>query len=240
MWRLALLLLILNLGGLAVAQQHHHSEDRRATSPVQGDFDWSRKYEEDKAFSEFNHRMAGFFLLLVGAVVLAQDPLSRRWPQSRYAWPVFLFLPGLYLVFLSDPEAWPVGPVPLSQVLTVDHEVLHHKIFALTLVVLGVIEYARVQGRLRGLWAAFIFPVLAVICSVLLLIHPHNPGVHGPEEMAVMKHIQSQHLAFSVVTVLIAVSKALSEVNWRHRRLFAYAWPTLMVALGGLLMRYTE
>ena len=46
------------------------------------------KLAADKRESEFNHHLAGFFVVLAGIFILAQDRLSARWPKVRYAWPV--------------------------------------------------------------------------------------------------------------------------------------------------------
>src|SRR5512133_1619555 len=64
---------------------------------------------QDKAFSEFNHHLAGWFVLSIGmlAFLAAYQPelssLGRIWP--------FLFMAaGVYLAFMSDPDVWPMGP----------------------------------------------------------------------------------------------------------------------------------
>lgn len=237
------LLIALVLAQPALAQHQHSMEGQNmamgAASPdIQAA--QAKHDQESKDFSEFNHRMAGLFVLLTGVVVLAHSPIERRWPNARYAWPLFLFIPGLYLLFLSDPESWPIGPQSLSYVVTVNHQVFQHKLFSLLLLALGVFEFERVRGRIAAAWSALVFPVLALGGSILLLFHVHPPGGHTPQMMLSMMRIEQQHLRFAFVGVLIAGSKGLSEVDWRGRRLFNYAWPALMIVLGVLLMMYTE
>src|SRR5687767_7047656 len=62
--------------------------------------------EQGKAFSEFNHRMAGVFLLAIGIVAAASKFLPRLSFLAK-VWPFFFILPGLYLAIMSDPEVWP-------------------------------------------------------------------------------------------------------------------------------------
>jgi putative copper resistance protein D len=184
--------------------------------------------------------MAGFCLIVAGGLILAQDRLARRWPAARYIWPCGLLFPGVYLLFLSDTEIWPFGDQNLFTLLATDAEVLQHKLFVLILLVLGTIELERVRGRLTGTWSAFVFPVLAFGGAVMLLFHPHGMEEHTPQHMAVMQHIQAQHIRFAVVGMLIAVSKALAEIRWVRRQLFVRAWPSFMMLLGVLLLIYRE
>ena len=80
------------------------------------------------AYSEFNHRVVGLFLLLIG--------LSELGHTVRFDSPVWtcLFLPsalGVVVVFLlvwSDHEAWPIGALSFTQTFFLQyHEILQHK-----------------------------------------------------------------------------------------------------------------
>src|ERR1035438_477875 len=46
------------------------------------------KLAADKRESEFNHHLAGFFVVLAGIFILSGPRFSTRWPTVRYAWPV--------------------------------------------------------------------------------------------------------------------------------------------------------
>ncbi len=187
----------------------------------------------------FNHQMAGVFVMLVGIFVLAQGKLGERWPRIKYVWPLLLLVPGLYLMFFSDTE-WPFGGANLFTILANDMEVRQHKTFSMILLILGTIEYLRAKGTLTARWGAFVFPALALGGSILLLFHPHGSHEHTPEAMALMERIQAQHWDFTVVGILIAVTKLVWDVGWVRVKYFAYAWPSLMVVLGALLIRYNE
>lgn len=222
------------------AQEHHHDAGAAApaaTAPAQQP---SKTPEilRGKKFSEFNHRVAGVFVLLAGVFYLLQAPLTRRWPVVRYAWPFCLFIPGLYLMILSDPRML-FGPDSFLHLLRTSLEFRQHKAFSAILLALGAFEFARIRGKIRGLWSAFVFPALGIAGAVMLLYHPHGAG-HTAEHMAIMERIQAQHLDFAIVGALIAVSKGLSEAGPVARRFFTYAWPSLMMLLGLLLVLYKE
>ena len=58
----------------------------------------------------------------------------------RYAWPVCFLLSGLFVLVYSDTELWPFGPKPWIQGTITNPEVIQHKIFALLLLGLGLVE----------------------------------------------------------------------------------------------------
>src|SRR5262252_8133713 len=64
---------------------------------------------EDKKFSEGNHHIAGFFVLLVGVLAAVEPWISERRRWARYLWSVLFLVPGIYLMIWSDPESWPTG-----------------------------------------------------------------------------------------------------------------------------------
>src|SRR2546422_11726034 len=48
----------------------------------------------DKKESEFNHHLAGFFVILAGVFILADGILTRRWCFLRLVWPSCFLLSG--------------------------------------------------------------------------------------------------------------------------------------------------
>jgi copper resistance protein D len=194
----------------------------------------------DKRESEFNHHLAGFFVVLAGIFILAEPRLSGRWPAVRYAWPVCFLLAGIFVLIFSDTELWPFGPQSWLYGLTEHAEVRQHKSFALILLGLGVIEVLRVRGRLKAAWAGWVFPVLAVAGSVILLFHEHNGGMHGEGHMERMARIQHQHLSYTLSGFAIGLTKGLAELKTSWQGVFAKLWPSIMILLGVLLMFYVE
>lgn len=193
----------------------------------------------DKRESEFNHHLAGLLLILAALFFLAQDRLASRWPEARYAWAACLLIAGVFLLIFSDTEIWPFGYQSFYYALTHNAEVAQHKTFAAILVALGVVATLRTSGRLRGAWSAWIFPVLALAGATMLLFH-HHGGMHGPDAMQTMVRVQHQHLRFAGAGVGIALAKGLADTSGRWRPLFNKLWPIFMIALGVMLLLYTE
>jgi putative copper resistance protein D len=196
-------------------------------------FRWKRE-------SEGNHHLIGFFVALSGVFILFHDVLTKRFAALRYAWPLCFLLSGVFVLVYSDTELWPFGPKPWIQGIITNPEVIQHKVFALLLLGVGVIEMLRVRGCLRAVWTTWVFPALALAGSVLLLFHSHHTGMHGGNHMAIMEHIQAQHLSYAVTGFGIGLTKGLAEIRTRWQTIFAKLWPTLMIVLGILLMFYTE
>jgi hypothetical protein len=205
-----------------------------AEGPTQAEIlSWRRE-------SEGNHHLVGFFVALAGAFILAQDTLKKRFPAVRYAWPVCFFLSGLFVLVYSDTELWPFGPKSWIQGTITNPEVIQHKTFALLLLGLGLVEMGRARERLKAIWAAWVFPVLAVAGSVLLLFHSHHAGMRGTNHMAIMARIHAEHLSYAATGFGIGLTKGLAEVSTKWQTVFAKLWPALMIVLGVLLMFYTE
>jgi putative copper resistance protein D len=198
------------------------------------------KHAKDKRESEFNHHLAGFLVVVAGIFLLAQDRLAKRWPGVRYVWPSCFLLAGVYLALFSDTEIWPVGRESLWFAIHDNPEDLQHKIFALILLFLGTVELQRARGKLKSMWAAWVFPILGVAGAILLLFHHHSAGMHGAHHMETMYHIKAEHLAFSIVGGGVALTKGLSEVRSGCQSALQKIWPSLMIVLGILLMFYTE
>jgi len=194
----------------------------------------------DKNESEFNHHLAGFLVALPGLLILFQNPLVNRWPAIKYAWPACFLLSGIFLLVWSDTELWPFGDRQWLEALGHNTEVLQHKVYAVLLLGLGVIEWRRAGGALKSVWSGWVFPAVAIGGSALLLFHQHEAGMHGPDHMEVMARIQSEHLSYSLAGIGIGLTKGLAEVKTRWQRVFAKLFPLLMIAFGVLLMLYRE
>jgi putative copper resistance protein D len=194
----------------------------------------------DKRESEFNHHFAGLLVLLAGLFILAETDLTPRWRYLRFAWPATFLISGLFLLIWSDTELWPFGEQSWLSTLATNREVLQHKSYAVILLVLGVIELQRTRGVLRAAWVSWVFPVVAIGGSVLLLFHMHQGGMQGPHHMELMARIQSEHLSYSIAGISIGLTKALSEAPSTWQDFFRRLWPALMMVLGALLMMYLE
>src|SRR5467141_158749 len=221
--------------GMSMPMDEHAQMDHSQMDPAV-----QRKLLADKKESEFNHHLAGFFVILAGIFIFAEGVLTRRWSFLRFAWPACFLLSGLFLLVFSDTELWPFGPQSWWYGLTHNLEDLQHKSFAVILLALGALEIQRARGVLKSAWASWIFPVLACFGYVMLLFHEHHSGMHGSGHMNVMKRIQAEHLGFAIVGGGVGVVKGLSELRTRWQAVFLKSWPLLLIILGVLLMRYNE
>jgi len=229
------------LPAITHAQSHHHDHDGMSM-PMDDTNDPAKqaKLLADKKESEFNHHLAGIFVVLAGLFILSGERLKNRWPAIKYAWPLCFLLSGIFVLVFSDTELWPFGHKNWWVGVTGNLEVLQHKTFAVILLGLGIIEILRAKGTLKAAWSAWVFPVLAAAGSVMLLFHAHDAGMHGPDAMTTMEHIQMQHFSYAALGVGIAVAKGVADTESPISRISSYIWPTLMIILGFVLARYTE
>jgi putative copper resistance protein D len=198
------------------------------------------KLAADKRESEFNHHVAGFFVVLAGIFILAEPRLSARWPNIRYAWPLCFLLAGIFVLVFSDTELWPFGPQSWYYGLSHHMEVRQHKSFALILLAVGVIEFLRARGSLKAAWAGWVFPFVAIAGSIILLFHEHRGGMHGAGHMERMARIQTEHHTYTAAGFGIGLTKGLSEIKTNWQPHFNKMWPSIMIILGVMLMFYVE
>ena len=141
--------------------------------------------DPNKAPSEFNHHIAGWALIGVGFLVLGPF-LSPNLRALRYVWPALFLLAGLFLALWSDGEIWPRGNLSWAWLVHHDHEAAQHKIYALLLISIAVVEYLRAFRFLNRFWSAWAFCILAIVGASLLLVHDHTAGsgANSPEARA--------------------------------------------------------
>jgi len=73
----------------------------------------------------------------------------------------------------------------------------------------------------------------------MLLFH-HHGGMHGPDAMQTMARVQHQHLRFAGAGAGVALAKGVADSSGKWRPLCNMLWPIFMIALGVLLLLYTE
>lgn len=122
--------------------------------------------------------------------------VSKALLALRFVWPLCFLAGGLFLILFSDTEIWPLGPQTPWYAITHDVEDLQHKLFALILLGLGLAENQRLRGRWHTALTAWVFPIAGPAGAALLLVHSHSAGMHRPNGMTLMEHIQ---IATSVV-----------------------------------------
>jgi hypothetical protein len=141
--------------------------------------------DPNKAPSEFNHHIAGWALIGVGSLVLASF-LSPNLRALRYVWPALFLFAGGFLALWSDGEIWPRGNLNWAWLVHHDQEAGQHKIYALLLIAIAVVEYLRARGSLNRFWGTWTFCILAIVGAVLLSVHDHTAGsgANSPEARA--------------------------------------------------------
>jgi len=209
-----------------------------------------RPWCEDNAWSIFNHRTSGWFLLLWGLTALIA---GLQWPRRtwvRFVPAMFLFGLAEFLFFRNDPEAWPVGPMSFSASLH-NPEDLQHRIFLLLVVLIAVIELLRAADRLPGFLAKFGLPILGTFGAVYLFFHKHGGSEmemamsnaastqamqRAMASMAVVKH---EHLWFSLCGFGLVAAKLLADAGYIRGRK-AVLWSFFAIALGAYMIGYVE
>lgn len=190
------------------------------------------------AYSEFNHQLAGLFVLLMGCAELSQALHLPSLLWARLLLPAAMLLGSVILLIWSDHEAWPVGSLSLAQTFSGhDPEIIQHKIYGVLLFLVGTVEALRRIGRISdGLWSAPL-PLFAIIGGLMLFGHSH--GVHPSAEKIAMHHVMMGMMAATAGS-----SKLLS--GWfrpsSHARssTWEWLWVGLIVLIGMQLLMYSE
>lgn len=128
--------------------------------------------DPDKAASEMNHHIAGLILIAIGIMVIC----GHRYKELAFVqrlWPLLFIVAGVFLAAWSDKEIWPRGDLNWAWLLH-DAEARQHKIYAILLIAIGVIEYLRSRAKLSRRWAPWAFPALAIFGGVFLFFHDHG------------------------------------------------------------------
>ena len=121
--------------------------------------------DPNKPASELNHHLAGYALIAIGALVIAGYSADRFRPL-QLIWPFLFVAAGLFLAAWSDAEIWPRGNLSWRFLIHHDLEARQHKIYALLLILIGIIEYLRARSKLNRFWRSWAFPLLALAGAV--------------------------------------------------------------------------
>jgi putative copper resistance protein D len=210
---------------------HHHEPSSLPGSQWEGS-------REGVAYSEFNHHLAGVFLLLIGLSELRQ---ALGWPVlawTRFLLPGALGVASVFLLIWSDHDAWPIGSMTFAQTfLGTDPEVLQHKTYAVLAFTVGLIEFLRRLGWFaHAVWTVPL-PIFAVVGGLMLFAHSHgeHPAAHK---------IALHHVMMGTMAITAGSSKLIS--GWRQRQLatersyWELIWAILVLVIGVQLLFYSE
>ena len=192
------------------------------------------RYQEDIAWSEYNHHWAGLAVLIMGLLAfLARTnhfPMARNWPLVFIGLAVFLF-------FRADPETWPLGPRGFWQSWS-NPEDLQHRFFVALIVAFAVFEWRVQTGRVKSRMPALVFPSVCALAAAALLTHSHSLGNAKEALLAEMSH-----LPIAVAGVLAGWSRWLEirlPAGDRVKPVLSWIWPVCFVLIGAVLLNYRE
>ena len=214
---------------------HPSDHDHHGASAIVGGWEGS---VQAVAYSEFNHHLAGLFVLLMGCAELSQALHRPSLLWARFLLPAAMLLGCVILLIWSDHEAWPIGSLSLAQTFSGHNpEIIQHKIYGLLLFLVGTVEALRRIGRISdGLWSAPL-PLFAIIGGLMLFGHSH--GVHPSAQKIAMHHAMMGTLAITA-----GLSKLL--LGWFRSRVqilfpaWEWLWAGLILLIGMRLLMYSE
>ncbi len=185
----------------------------------------------DSQLSEFGHHRAGVFILVV-AVLALLDRGGVRWARH---WPLGFLALGVFLMFMSEPEVWPLGPVGFFAGLR-DVEVLQHKLVFTLVIAFALFEWGVRVGRITNPAAALVFPLLVGVGSILLFAHSH-PVIDIKDQLLV----EMTHEPMALVGVTVASARWLQiRADGRVARVAGWVWPVGLLVISLILLLYRE
>jgi putative copper resistance protein D len=188
--------------------------------------------DADKAWSEVNHHWAGIFLLVISLLAIADCAGIAPWARQ---WPLLFLVMAVMLFIRSDPESWPLGPLPFWERF-LDPETMQHRMVMMLLVPFGLFEWAIRTGRLTANWARLVFPSLCALGGTLLLAHTHSLI-----DVKQSYLIEITHLPMGALGILAGWARwlELRGTGWQSR-LGRWVWPICFTLIALLLIDYRE
>jgi putative copper resistance protein D len=233
---LCLMTLSLMLATFAMAQPHDSSHEPSAhhhdAPAAAGQWDGS---PEGVAYSEFNHHLAGVFVLLIGLSELRGGLGVTMLAWSRFLLPLAMLGAGGFLIIWSDHEAWPIGYKSFAETyFSDDWETVQHKLYAILLLSVGAIEMLRRTDRVKHFAWGMPLPVFALIGGVMLFLHSHgaHPAAHK---------IAIHHAVMGTTALVAGLCKITAGIKRQEGRSpWGIAWAVLVLLIGVELLFYTE
>ena len=223
---------------LESSYERHHEHDASTDNAA---VHWEGSVE-GKAYSEFNHHLAGAFVLLIGLAELRAALALGMLPWLRFVLPLALFTAGAYLIVWSDHDAWPIGSQSfLETFVTGEFETIQHKIYAVFLIGVGAVETLGRMGRIPHAYWRMPLPLLAILAGIFLFLHSHDD--HPAGHMIALHHIAIGTMAVLAGSFKLAGplsrTSASEDAAWLGSRWDA-AWACLILIMGVQLLIYTE
>jgi putative copper resistance protein D len=190
----------------------------------------TRREPIERAWSEYNHHWAGFFVLAMGLLAA----LERLGVRAARHWPLVLLGLAGFLFLRNDPRAWPLGPAGFWESFALP-DVLQHRMFVVVIVAFAVFEWMVRTGRLpRQPWG-YVFPLLCAVGGGLLLTHSHA-----------MFNLKDEFLAEVTHAPLGILGAFAGWGRWLELRLPGagrgpgWLWTLCLIGVGAILVVYRE
>ena len=212
----------------------HGPPHQHAATTSQGD-QWEGSAEE-KAYSEFNHHLAGVFVLLIGLSELRTALGAAMLAWTRFLLPVAMVGAGSFLIIWSDHDAWPIGSQSfLQSFVTGDFETVQHKLYGILLLGVGTIEMLRRVGRIEQTAWGIPLPAFAILGGAMLFLHSH--GAHPAAHTIAMHHAVMGTMAIAAGSCkLVRVGSQAVGV----RSGWELTWAGLILLIAVELLIYAE
>jgi hypothetical protein len=223
------------------SSEHHQTSSPADTSNdprgTHADGRWEGS-AQGVAYSEFNHRFVGLFVLLFGLAELG-NALRYSLPfWTRLVLPGALGVIGSYLLIWSDHDAWPIGSLTFLQTFSgQDPEIIQHKFYGVFGATAAVSETLRRIGWAQhSAWAAPL-GFLGLVGALLLFVHSHgnHPANHASE---------LHHAILGSLGVGAAISNAMvwwtSGASNSSAKRWEAVWAGFVILIGLQLLVYVE
>ncbi len=192
----------------------------------------------DRAWSEYNHHWAGLIVLAAGLLAFAARALpAGRLRAGAENWPLLFIGLAVFILLRADPENWPLGPHSFWGSFAWP-DVLQHRLYAASIALFAVFEWAVATGRWRGsARAAYVFPLLCAAGGAALLTHSHG-----------LSNVKDEMLAELAHTPIALLGAAAGWGRWLQLRLpgtraaktAGLLWPLCLALVGVVLLDYRE
>lgn len=183
-------------------------------------------------WSNFSHNVAGLILLGMSLFALAGfasgATWGRHWPLGFIILAVFVFLRAS-----ANEGTWPFGSAPVWEV---GQEGIQHRIAAILVLLLGLLEWRARAGRHADGRLAYVFPALGAAGGVLLLAHSHTAF-----ELKSSFLVQVTHSTMGAFAALVVAGRWLElRLAGSPRRLAGAAAGAAMLVIALILLFYQE
>ncbi|HEV8616101.1 MAG TPA: CopD family protein [Methylomirabilota bacterium] len=204
-------------------------------SPAHSELPTEDRYAErtdaDRGWSEYNHHVAGLFVLAMGCLAILHATGRVRW--AAY-WPLLFAALAAFLLVRDDPGSWPLGPQGFWEGFLYA-DVTQHRVFVLIIMIFAVFETLVRTGRVRAPSAALVFPLLCAVGGGLLLTHSHA-SLNLKSEFL----IEVTHAPLGVFGVLVGWGRWLELRLGDGDRWPGRVWTASLTMVGVLLIFYRE